>query len=253
MLNNFSKGIIYFLTGFPLIIKPGIRPFAFIPLLLNILLFAGLVYYSWLHFDTLMTFIQSRLPTGIASIVWSVLLLAIIILLIILFFIFTLVANLIADPFNERLAAAVETYLTGVALPATPWYQIITGLLLKLASAIRKLFYYLFWGIILAILTLIPPITLIAPLIWFGFGAWTAALQYTNYSMDNHSLSLRQQRRLLANKRSIALGFGSMVVLVMMIPVLNLLVMPVAVAGATRMWVEEFAPMKLMNNRLVHN
>ena len=63
------------------------------------------------------------------------------------------------------------------------------------------------------------------------------ALQYTDYPMANHGLDFPAQRRLLGHRRWLALGFGIVVMALTLIPVVNFLVMPIAVAGATAMWV----------------
>ncbi|MCC8998345.1 MAG: EI24 domain-containing protein, partial [Candidatus Contendobacter sp.] len=52
-------------------------------------------------------------------------------------------------------------------------------------------------------------------------------------------LTFREQRRLLRRHWPLTLGFGGMTLLLTLIPVLNFLVMPAAVIGATLMWVRE--------------
>ena len=47
------------------------------------------------------------------------------------------------------------------------------------------------------------------------------------------------QKELLKARRLTSVGFGGLVQLGMMIPVLNLVLMPAAVVGATCYWVEE--------------
>ena len=58
--------------------------------------------------------------------------------------------------------------------------------------------------------------------------------------MGNHGLRADEQKLCLRKKRLMSLGFGGAVSVATMIPVLNFLVMPAAVAGATAMWVEQF-------------
>ncbi|MCP5459961.1 MAG: EI24 domain-containing protein, partial [Gammaproteobacteria bacterium] len=76
--------------------------------------------------------------------------------------------------------------------------------------------------------------------LWLAFSIWMLALQYADYPMSNHGLRFREQRRLLSQRRMLALGFGSAVLLMTLVPILNFLVMPAAVIGATLMWVEQF-------------
>ena len=58
--------------------------------------------------------------------------------------------------------------------------------------------------------------------------------------MDNNQISFAQMRKLLGQKRLSALSFGTVTMLFTMVPVLNFLAMPAAVAGATLFWVEEY-------------
>jgi CysZ protein len=64
------------------------------------------------------------------------------------------------------------------------------------------------------------------------------ALQYGDYPMDNHRYSLAQVKRELRREPLTSLGFGAAVMLGSMVPVLNFLIMPAAVCGATIYWVE---------------
>ena len=77
-----------------------------------------------------------------------------------------------------------------------------------------------------------------APVLWFGLGTWMMALQYGDYPMDNHRYSLAQVKRELRREPLTSLGFGAAVMLGSMVPVLNFLIMPAAVCGATIYWVE---------------
>ena len=56
--------------------------------------------------------------------------------------------------------------------------------------------------------------------------------------MGNHDISFKIQREKFGSNRQLAYGFGSGVMLLTMIPIINFLAMPVAVAGATRMFIE---------------
>jgi CysZ protein len=67
------------------------------------------------------------------------------------------------------------------------------------------------------------------------------AFEYSDYPMGNHGLRLRAIRGRLRRRRALALGFGATAAGMTMIPVLNFVVMPSAVAGATAMWVEALA------------
>src|SRR5690606_26506204 len=77
-----------------------------------------------------------------------------------------------------------------------------------------------------------------APL-WILLGIWMMAVQYIDYPADNHKMSWGDMLAWLREKRWQSLGFGGIVYLGLLVPLLNLLVMPAAVAGATVFWVRE--------------
>ena len=94
----------------------------------------------------------------------------------------------------------------------------------------------------LFIIGVIPVVNLVAAVLWFVFNCWMMSLQYVDYPADNHRVSFPALRRLLGDPRLSALGFGLPVALAAMVPVLNLVVVPAAVCGATAYWVRENGP-----------
>lgn len=68
---------------------------------------------------------------------------------------------------------------------------------------------------------------------------WLLALEYVDYPASNHEVRFKELRLRLRKRRALTLGFGTAVVAATMVPVLNLFVMPAAVAGATALWVSE--------------
>jgi CysZ protein len=84
-------------------------------------------------------------------------------------------------------------------------------------------------------------VNIIAPVLWFLFGAWMMAIQYCDYPMDNNKVSFRQMKVMLAQRRLTSLSFGAIVQVGMMIPLVNLVMMPAAVIGATLIWCEEYS------------
>ncbi len=240
-MSNPITGAHYFLRGLKLITHPALRRFVAIPLAINLLLFAGLVWFGASQFGSLLNSFMPDLPSWLQWAKWLFWLLFGVSALLILFFAFSLLANIVAAPFNSLLAEAVEVHLTGrQQADDASWKKALAELLPSLIGELRKLLYLLAWTIPLLILFVIPVINIAAPFIWFGFSAWMLALEYADYPMANHGLRADEQKQRLRDKRLMSLGFGGTVTLATMTPVLNFLVMPAAVAGATAMWVEQF-------------
>jgi CysZ protein len=81
----------------------------------------------------------------------------------------------------------------------------------------------------------------LAPIAWLVFGAWMLSLEYFDYPLGNHGLTFGEARALIRRRPGAALGFGGVIMALTAIPVVNLVAMPAAVAGAAALYVEVFA------------
>jgi CysZ protein len=227
--------------GLKMLWQPGIRRYALLPLLLNIIVFAALAWLAGGYFEV---FMDEYLPENtwwdfIRPLLWLVFAAA---YMVTVFYTFTLVANLIAAPFNSLLAVKIEQQLSGKAAQESN-----RSLLASIGPAILneagKLLYLLKMGLPLLALFLIsafiPGLNVIVSLLWIGFGFWFLSIEYADYPMGNHDIPAKQQRKILAAKRFKSLSFGAGISTMMLIPILWFAAMPAAVAAATRYWVDD--------------
>ena len=216
--------------AFTWLFRPGIRRYILLPLAVNIILFTAGSYAAW-HYST--TLIDRLLPDWLAWLDWLLYPLIGLTLLILTYATFALMANLIAAPFNSLLAAAVEKAERGE--PEPPAQPLWRDILASLIQEIHKALYFLALAVPTLILALIlPPL---APVLWFAYAAWCAALQYLDYPMANNGIPFREQCRRLRQQRGNSLAYGSGVSLMTTVPLLNLIAMPVGVIAATLYWV----------------
>jgi len=239
-MQELLKGAAYLWLGFQLIHKQGIRRYAYLPMAINTLLFSIAIWFGITEFDGwLHTLMPSWLPDWLASIVmWLIWPLFVLLLALIVFFTFTLIANILAAPFNGVLSEVVEKRLSGESPPQISFLQMLKESPRMVLNEFRKIAYLLVWMLPLLLLSVIPVLNLIAPILWVFFSSWTFALDYHDYPMGNHQLSFSRQRSILKKHRKLALGFGLATLVATMIPLLNFLVIPAAVAGATALYVE---------------
>ncbi|MEW5756405.1 MAG: sulfate transporter CysZ [Pseudomonadota bacterium] len=233
-----------FLRGFGLLIKPGVFPYVLIPLLINVALFTVVLILSIGQFEHLMAWVMSYLPDWLqwlSGLLWVLFGLTV---LLVIFFTFSLVGNFIAAPFNGLLAEAVARHLGGQVAAEVSWRQALVETPKVVWNEGRKLGYFAKLAIPLLLLFIIPGLNLFAPLLWFIFSAWMLAVEYSDYPLGNRGLSFPDQRALLRQYRGNSLGFGATALVMTMIPLLNFIVMPVAVAGATAMWVDYYRRLK---------
>ncbi len=221
--------------------SPAIRKFVLLPLLANILLVGGALFYIFSNLNIWIESWLGQMPdflSWLTYILWP--LLALTILATFSYF-FSTLANFIAAPFNGLLAEKVEESLCGQKPNDDGLLDVLKDTPRILAREWRKLVYLLPKAIGLFLLLLIPALgQTVAPFLWFAFTSWMFAIQYSDYAFDNHKISFSDMRNNLKQKQTKAYGFGSCVALFTTIPFLNLFIMPVAVCGATAMWVEEF-------------
>ncbi|NRF64943.1 sulfate transporter CysZ [Vibrio coralliilyticus] len=235
------SGFGYFFYGLELAVKPGICQFVLLPLLANVLLVGGALFYLFSHLDVWIEQLMGQLPgflSWLSYILWPLLVLTI---LATFSYFFSTLANFVAAPFNGLLAEKVEEHLTGKAVNDDGMLAVVKDTPRILAREWKKLLYVLPKAIGLFILLLIPALgQTLGPILWFGFTAWMLAVQYCDYPFDNHKVPFNEMRNSLKQKQGKAYSFGALVAIFTTIPILNLIVMPVAVCGATAIWVAEF-------------
>ncbi|MDH5325666.1 MAG: sulfate transporter CysZ [Gammaproteobacteria bacterium] len=242
-MGNPVKGATYLFSGLGLIFKPGIRGYVVIPLSINVLLFAALVWFGVAQFSLLTDWVNAQIPEWLQWLSWLLWIVFAMGILLVVFFCFSLLANLVAAPFNSLLAQAVERTLDPNAATmekTESGKSFVANFIPAIANELRKILYFLGWSIPFLILFWIPVIHFAAPVLWFLFTSWMLCLEYADYPMGNHDLLFDEQKQKLKGKRLTSYGFGAMVSVATMTPIANFLVMPAAVAGATLLWVKEF-------------
>jgi CysZ protein len=236
-----KSAISYLLTGLQLIRQPGLRLFVILPLLTNFLLFSGGLFWLFSSLDTMTQWIINQLPEWLSWLSYLIWPLAIISAMLIFFFLFSMIANLIAAPFNGLLAEQVEARLTGQPLPDSSLASLLKDLPRIFSREWQKLKYYLPKAIICLLLFWIPLVgQTIAPLLWFALSAWMAVIQYCDYPFDNHKIPFAKMKQSLGQHKWDNVGFGALITCCTMIPVVNFFIMPVAVCGATALWVDRY-------------
>ncbi|MFD7640740.1 EI24 domain-containing protein [Kitasatospora sp. NPDC059795] len=153
---------------------------------------------------------------------------------------FTAVTLLIGEPFYESLSAAVEESEGGGPQgPDLPlWRELWTGLKDSLAVLLRAAGF----GVLLFLCGFIPVVgQTVVPVIGVCVSGFFLTVELTGTPLQKRGLAQKERLRLLRSRTSLAVGFGAGLVLLFLIPVLTVLAMPGAVAGATLL-AREIAP-----------
>lgn len=238
-VNSFFKGLAYSTQGFTLIFKPALRHFVIIPFLINIGIFIGLFFISRHFFREFEQWFIHFLPHWLDWLSGFLWLLFFMSYFLIAVYTFITVANLISAPFNALLAEKVEIYLTGKEPEPQNTLQLIKDIPRVIGRQLKIIAYYLPRAAFLLILFFIPLVQTVAPLLWFLFSAQCMTLQYIDYPTDNHRIPLRMVQNWAHAEPGLVLGFGCGILFITMIPLLNCIVIPAAVASATQLWLEQ--------------
>ena len=235
------SGVAYFTSGFSLIRIKGLKRFVFIPLAVNLLLFATAFYFLFGQIEMGIAYLINLIPEwlgwvqeALVYLLWPI---AVISVLLVFALIFGTLANWIAAPFNGILAEKVERHLTGQDMGDEGVLSLIKDVPRTLGREFSKFVWYLPRAAVFFLIFLFVPV--FGQIIWFLFSAWMQAIVYCDYPYDNHKVPFNRMRLHLGQHKGRAMTFGMMVNIFSLIPVVNFIVMPVAICGATAMWVNE--------------
>ena len=234
-----NGGIDCAFEGLALIRQPGLRRYVIIPLLINIVLLSGTIAFGVVKFEAWTSAFTSHLPAWLSVLSWIVAVLAAVLVILILLYVFAIVANIIAAPFNALLSEKVEEKLTGRAPVSEARLHVV--MVRSIKRELARLAWYLPRVAGLLMVTVIPGVNVLAPLLWVLFGAWMMAVEYSDYAADNNDVSFSELRARLRGSRMQSLAFGLMIYVLLAIPFLNLVLIPAAVAGGTAFWVRRLA------------
>lgn len=250
LINQPLSGLGYLFKGVQLLRHPQLRVFVLIPLLINIIIFASAF---WFLFSSITEWIDSyiqELPTfltWLSYIFWPIIIFSI---LFLFSFIFSTIANLIAAPFNGLLAEKTEMLLTNAPINDDGWQDLFKDLPRIFKRECQKWLYFIPRILGCLVIFLIPVIgQTIAPIIWFIFAGWMMAIQYADYPFDNHKVSFTSMRTILAARFGKNITFGMVISICTTIPILNFIIMPIAVCGATAAWVDIYKQQAIDSDR----
>jgi len=230
--NNPVLAASYLFKGIALLGSAPLRHFILIPILINIILYSIALTLGYYYIDSL---INAFIPSWLHWLHWLLWPLFFVSFLIVGFFSFTALANLVSAPFYGKLAAKTLTLINPEAIAVSE--QPISKVML---AESKRLIYILRLAIPLLVLSFIPGINLIAPLLWALFSAWSMSLEYMAYPLENAGILFIEQKQLIKSIRWGALSFGGIAVLGLSIPIINIIIAPAAVIAAT-IYVDEMS------------
>jgi len=240
-MRSFVDGANYFAEGLQGLKLNKVKRFIIFPILINLILIGSSSVWLLQELAVWKTEFEAWLPEWLlwlSVIFWPV---VVIFMLLVVFYTFAILANWIAAPFNGLLSETVEKQISQTSPPTLNIWKELPRVF---GREFKKLGYFVPKALAMFVLTIlsffIPILSPFVTIMWFLFSAWMMTIQYIDYPFDNHASRFQDTLNFCQENRMMALGFGSVVMFLTMIPFVNILVMPVAVIGATQMFVKEY-------------
>ena len=236
------------LEGFKLLWHRRIRWLVIIPTLINLILFSAATWFAAVWVSDWLSWLIASVPEWLEWLVWIIWLLFVLLALVIYAFTFTVFANLIGSPFYGIIAERVialergdndDMQTSASALLTTAWssfrreLQIIAYILPRTIGI----------ALVTLVISFVPVINILAPLIAASWAAWSLALQYMDYPADSDEVSFAEVRQRAGKQRMLSLSFGLSALAAAAIPLVNLLLLPATVIGGTLLWCREYSDM----------
>jgi len=142
---------------------------------------------------------------------------------------FVTLGSAVSAPWLDLLAVRTER-ISGreVSEQTAPW---LAMMMQSLANSLRPLLGLLLWGVIALLFFWLPPL---ATAIWTYGAVRFLSFELIDTSASRRGWDYRERKSKLTEKRWFYLGFAGLATLLMMVPVLNLLVIPAAVVGLSQ-------------------
>lgn len=213
--------------GFVYLQRPELRRYLWIPLAINLVLYSVAFVAGYAAMNHWLPLLIPDWLTWLSWVLWPLFFVS---FMLMSFFTFTLLANLIASPWYSALSNHALSLINGQSYTPVElvWHKAIFGELKRLGYLALRL-------LPLIVLSVIPVINSVAPILWALFGAWALAMEFVSYPAENRGLGFQQQKQLVQSNRLGMLSLGFMVNLGLMIPVVNLVIGQTAVIAATLM------------------
>lgn len=225
--------------------QPRLLVYIIVPFLVNLVVFSLLIY---LGFDFLEGLARRYIPSGEAwywlAVEYLLRLLLLLLTAVLVFFSFTALGNLIAAPFNDILCARARAILTGeqhgnaaglVGAAREAWRAVV--------DESRKVAIFVGGMVLLLFINLIPGIgMLLYPPLSILWTIFFLVVEYTGYVFAVRNLHFTEQRRFIADHKMLMLGFGSGLLLLLAIPILQFFCIPLGVVAATMLCHENDDP-----------
>lgn len=213
---------------------------AAVPVLVNVLLLAGLVVGTVLlvshemgRFDAWLAH-AGRFGALLAAVAgWLLHALIILLAISVDMVLLILLGRVIAGPFLDLLSERVEQIASGREPPPFALGRVLVGMGMALRDALASLLRWLLLNLLILLLAFVPIVGAFAAVLTWITTARLLAEELVDLPLARRLVPYRRRRKVLRGHRSLMLGFGLSSMLLLFVPLLDLVLLPVAAVGGT--------------------
>lgn len=249
MIKDFFNGISSYFSAFQIISQLRLWKYFLVPIVVSLFVAGGLGTAIWTLSSSIATWLLPWMPwevvTGwVLNILFG----------LVGFILFKHLVIACVSPFMTPLAQKVEEHLTGnytkyAGFNAT---KALKDLFRGMRIAFRNVFKELLYVIPLFLLGLIPILTIPCMILIFLIQAYYAGFGNMDYTLEGH-YSVRESTRFVKKNRWLAIGNGSVFLLLLGTGIGFLVAPPLAAVAAAKETVKRLEPLALDSNSNIGN
>ncbi len=235
-MSNFFDGLRAYGKALQIIGLLGLWGYVLIPALLSILVAIALLGVAWsLSADVghwLLGLIPWLKDEGVSG--WIARLLSALLMLSVGLAMFKQIVMALSSPFMSFLSEKVERYLAGEAYQELRFSvpQALSDMWRGIRISLRNLVRELLFTVLILLLGLMPILGLLAPVLLFAVQAYYAGFGNIDYTLERH-FRVRDSVRFVRRHRALALGNGTVFMLLLFTGVGFLVALPLSTVAAT--------------------
>lgn len=237
-----GAGLSCLIDGFAIAFSRECRAYVIVPVLVNLILLALGGYAAFRLVNATIFSLVDSLPDYLVFLAYVMSFIAAVMIVFVCCYFFSTIAAIIASPFYGLLADRAELKIHGVQSPDSGFGDIVRDIPRIIRREFQKQLFFLPRALLCLIVSFIPVVNVVSPVPWFMLGSWMGCLQYSDYAYDNHKVAFAAMRNDLRQNFLSTFLLGAVIAVCIAIPVLNIIIPPVAVCAGTKYYV-------LMNGR----
>lgn len=243
---QFARGLGYPLHAFRFLRRHHLWGAASLPFVINLLLLAAFVYVTWTWIGPWLTSVSAYLEALQPEMQFFKLLVSVVIGLFwtLAFFLvlgvnamlLLLLGQAIASPFLDLLSEKVETLVLGIAPKPFGFLRLVRSVSISIGDLV---------GGVMLLAAVNVPVFLIgmtgvgaapAAVASFAFSGLLLAHEFVGLSLSRHLVTYGGRWRVVRANTWVSLGFGTSSMFLLMVPGLNLLLLPLSAVGGTLLY-----------------